>query len=123
VQAERNHLRTVNCRQQRQLADKANEETQVSHVQPPKPPFSETDECEIKTIASKFTYMSHFWVHSLDKIMKLKLDTDYDPNACFSSTRNKAQGLLLDLCTAIPAKWHNNMSSKSFRSLVSFYLF
>ncbi|HEV7736175.1 MAG TPA: hypothetical protein VGO47_02235 [Chlamydiales bacterium] len=137
LEVQNNELCATNKRQQQQLADKENAEedpnvagrkkrrktksgsggSNVAFVSEGMT-FNKADEEELVVIASKFTYMSCFWLRQLDFTFKLEKDEDYDPATRFADTMSKCQGQLQDLLKVIPHEWHELMKNKSFFSLV-----
>jgi len=122
AQAELNRLRSVNASQERQLADKENEQPEKSKPKEGGSPFDPDDLSEIKEVASKFTYMSHMWIRNLGDTLKLKLDPKYKVKERYATMANRAQGICRELCEVIPEKWHGVMGKKHFRSMVSVYI-
>jgi hypothetical protein len=129
-----NELRATNKKQKQQLADKENAKenpdaaggkkgrkaksgsetsnvVSVSNVS-----FTESDKEELAMIASKFTYMSWFWLPT--SLFKLRKDEDYDPATRFSDASTACQGQLQDLLEVIPPEWHGLINKRAFFSLV-----
>lgn len=69
--------------------------------------------------------MHAFWIRPTDMdIFNLEQDENYDPQTQFtlSSADKQQQGLLFDLLATVPAKWHSELATDTFKKQASLYI-
>jgi hypothetical protein len=103
------------------LADKENSQSDANRSKKAvsEPELPKSDQKELAIIASKFTYMSFFWLRKPEYTFKLDLDPEYDPAGQFDDIADNCYEQFLELRAAIPEKWHNDMKEDTFISFVS----